>query len=72
MDATQILTFFDHFKAKHKQSCGVDRLEVDMQRADDATRFVLSCPICQNTIAGIIEDHEMPIVRQLLDPSQAS
>jgi hypothetical protein len=72
LDATQILTFFDHFKAKHERTCRAERLDVDMERGGPATRIVLKCPVCQNTIAGIIEDHDMPAVRRLLDPSQAN
>ncbi len=73
MDVIQVLTFFDHFHAKHRRTCGVDHLDIDSERPTDSTiRLVLICPQCRHTVSGSIDDSDWPQAVQLLALGRAS
>jgi hypothetical protein len=72
MDVTQLLMFWDDFKGKHSEECGVENLDVSLEREESATRFTLKCPHCGRTTSGSIQDVDMPILNELINPRKAN
>jgi hypothetical protein len=68
-DTEPALKFFNKWFGNHKTTCGVGRLEVEMEREDAGVIHVkLVCPACSRSITGLLRDVDVPRLNSLLGP----
>ena len=73
MDADTTLGVIADWIALHKDQCLVSELDVSITLTVAAvTRIRLECPTCAGSISGVVEDVDVPLVRQLLDPTRVN
>jgi hypothetical protein len=68
MDVARTLAWFERWHAKHRDECGATKLHVSFERGESATRVVLECPVCANTISGLITHTDLPQVELFFAP----
>ena len=72
MDIISKINFFDGWFARHKATCGVERLDVGAEQGSEATRITLTCLLCRETIAGSVQNEDCLQVTALLSPGKVS